>query len=81
MTPRAAVDAPSHHRPLADAVGSIAAEMITPYPPGIPIVAPGERITRPVVEWLRAGLERGMYVTGAADPSLATIRVVAEWDG
>ena len=78
MTPQAAVNAPSRHRLLADAVGSISAEMLTPYPPGIPIIAPGERITRPVLDYLRAGLAAGMYVTGAADPSLATIRAVAE---
>jgi lysine decarboxylase len=62
--------------PLAEAAGHIAAEVVTPYPPGIPLLAPGERITRPVVEYLQAGLAAGMHVTGAADPSLATLRVV-----
>jgi len=76
MTPRAAVAAPSRRVRLADAVGSIAAELLTPYPPGIPIAAPGERITRPMVEYLGAGLAHGMYVTGASDPSLQMVSVV-----
>ncbi len=62
--------------PLARSCGEIAAEMLTPYPPGIPVLAPGERITRPIVEYLRAGVAGGMHVTGASDPSLATVRVV-----
>ena len=57
--------------------GRIAAEQITPYPPGIPVVVPGERITQPVIDYLRSGLEAGMVLPDPADPSLETIRVVA----
>jgi lysine decarboxylase len=49
---------------------------VTPYPPGIPLLAPGERITASIVAYLQAGLAAGMHVTGAADPTLATLRVV-----
>ncbi len=59
-----------------DAVGRIAAEQITPYPPGIPVILPGERITEPVVEYLQTGLEAGMTLPDPADPSLKTIRVI-----
>jgi arginine decarboxylase len=60
-----------------DAVGRIAAEQITPYPPGIPAIVPGERINQPVVDYLLTGLEAGMTLPDPADPSLKTIRVMA----
>jgi arginine/lysine/ornithine decarboxylase len=50
--------------------------VITPYPPGIPLVAPGERITKRIVEYLQAGLRAGMHVAGPSDPTLTTVRVV-----
>jgi arginine/lysine/ornithine decarboxylase len=59
-----------------DAVGRIAAEQITPYPPGIPVILPGERINRPVVEYLLTALESGMTLPDPTDPSLKTIRVM-----
>ncbi|MFE9017136.1 aminotransferase class I/II-fold pyridoxal phosphate-dependent enzyme [Streptomyces sp. NPDC007808] len=64
--------------PTAEAVGRIAAEMITPYPPGIPVVLPGERLTEPVLKYLVTGVESGMFLPDAADGSLHTVRVVAE---
>ena len=59
-----------------DAVGRIAAEQITPYPPGIPVIVPGERINQQVVDYLLSGLEAGMVLPDPADPSLNTIRVM-----
>jgi arginine/lysine/ornithine decarboxylase len=59
-----------------DAVGRIAAEQITPYPPGIPVIVPGERINQEVVDYLLSGLEAGMTLPDPADPSLNTIRVM-----
>ena len=59
-----------------DAVGRIAAEQITPYPPGIPVILPGERINQDVVEYLLTGLDAGMTLPDPADPSLDTIRVM-----
>jgi arginine/lysine/ornithine decarboxylase len=57
------------------AAGRIAAEQITPYPPGIPAVVPGERLNQAVLDYLRSGLEAGMVLPDPADPSLDTIRV------
>ncbi|MCS7257348.1 MAG: hypothetical protein NZ562_12075 [Thermomicrobium sp.] len=78
LTPREAFFAPAERVPLACAAGRIAAEPITPYPPGIPVVAPGEAVRPEVVEFLRAGIAAGMRFNGASDPTLATIRVVRE---
>jgi arginine/lysine/ornithine decarboxylase len=59
-----------------DAVGRIAAEQITPYPPGIPVIVPGERINQAVIDYLLTGLEAGMVLPDPADPGLKTIRVM-----
>ena len=59
-----------------DAVGRIAAEQITPYPPGIPVIVPGERINQQVIDYLLSGLQAGMNLPDPADPSLKTIRVM-----
>ena len=63
--------------PADQAGGRIAAEQITPYPPGIPAVVPGERLNEAVIDYLRSGLEAGMNVPDAADATLSTFRVVA----
>jgi arginine decarboxylase len=77
MLPRDAFFAPAEHVAAADAVGRIAAEMLTPYPPGVPMVLPGERIDEESVAYLTAGVRAGMHVPDAADPQLETFRVVA----
>jgi arginine decarboxylase len=59
------------------AVGRICAEQITPYPPGIPVLLPGERIDAEVVDHLRSGLRAGMVLPDPTDPELGTIRVMA----
>jgi arginine decarboxylase len=59
-----------------EATGEIAAEQITPYPPGIPAIVPGERINSAVIDYLRSGLEAGMELPDSTDPTLKTIRVV-----
>ena len=78
MTPRAAFFAAVEQVPVADAAGRVIAELISPYPPGVPVLAPGERITREVLDYLTTGIEAGMLVPDAVDPSLETLRVVAE---
>jgi arginine decarboxylase len=62
--------------PAEKASGRISAEQITPYPPGIPAVVPGERLNDAVIDYLRSGLEAGMNIPDAADTSLKTFRVV-----
>ncbi|MGW5136402.1 aminotransferase class I/II-fold pyridoxal phosphate-dependent enzyme [Streptomyces sp. NPDC004135] len=77
MLPRAAFFAPAEHVPAERAAGRIAAEMISPYPPGVPVVAPGEVITDAVLDYLRSGADHGVLIPDAADPSVRTVRVVA----
>jgi arginine/lysine/ornithine decarboxylase len=77
MLPRDAFFGPAQHVPAEHAPGRIAAEMISPYPPGVPAVAPGEVITKEVVAYLRSGAEAGLLLPDASDPTARTLRVVA----
>jgi arginine/lysine/ornithine decarboxylase len=76
MSPREAFFAPSRAIPLAESIGEVSAELVIPYPPGIPVLAPGDVITAEKLDYLRAGAAQGMYISGTADHRLATIRIV-----
>ncbi|GAC53539.1 aminotransferase class I/II-fold pyridoxal phosphate-dependent enzyme [Gordonia amicalis] len=76
MLPRDAFFGDTESVSLDEAPGRIAAEQITPYPPGIPVVVPGEVLNEPVVEYLRTGKNAGMNLPDAADDALDTIKVV-----
>ncbi|WP_344238630.1 aminotransferase class I/II-fold pyridoxal phosphate-dependent enzyme [Kribbella hippodromi] len=80
MLPREAFFAAHETVPIEDSVGRVAAEQVTPYPPGIPAIVPGERISAGVTEYLRSGKAATMVIPDAADPDLKTIRVVADRD-
>jgi arginine decarboxylase len=77
LTPREAFFAPRETVPAAAAAGRIAAETVAPYPPGIPAIAPGEVVTAELVEALREAAAAGTRLAYCADPSLATLQVVA----
>jgi arginine decarboxylase len=77
MRPRDAFFA-DHSSVAADrAVGRVAAELICPYPPGVPVLAPGELVTAEALEGLREAMAAGTNIRYAADPSLETIQVVS----
>ncbi|MEU7041735.1 ornithine decarboxylase [Streptomyces varsoviensis] len=76
--PRDAFFGPVETVPLAEAEGRVVAEMLTPYPPGIPAALPGERLTPPVLRYLETGVAGGMHVPDAMDPTLRTVRVRKE---
>jgi len=78
MTPRDAFFARIEQVPIEKAEGRVAAEMVSPYPPGVPVIAPGERITAEVLEYLTSGVAAGMLIPDAADPGLTTLRVVTD---
>ncbi|WP_212735172.1 hypothetical protein [Herbidospora galbida] len=62
--------------PVDKAAGRIAAEMLTPCPPGVPAALPGERLTEDVPAYLHSGVAAGMVVPDAMDASLRSMRVV-----
>lgn len=75
-TPREAFFADHLRLPIAEAIGRVAAESLAVYPPGIPNVLPGERLTRPVVQHILEAAADGAVIRGASDRTLQTIRVV-----
>jgi arginine/lysine/ornithine decarboxylase len=78
MLPREAFFARTEHVKPKQAAGRISAELVTPYPPGIPAVAPGEVYSETAIDYLERVVAAGGFVEGAADSSLGTLRVVAE---
>ena len=77
MTPRAAVFADRHRIPLTKAVGQISAEQFCPYPPGVPLLGPGELVTQELIEAIQIAGTTGR-VAYCSDPTLKTIEVVSQ---
>jgi arginine decarboxylase len=77
LSPREAFFAPNETVGADAAVGRISAELIAPYPPGVPVLAPGERVTAAALDALREVKADGGRIAYAADPSLATFQVIA----
>lgn len=78
MSPREAFFSEHERVPATQAVGRIAAETAVPYPPGIPALAPGERIQGEVLKALQAEVASGTRVAYCGDPLLETVLVVKE---
>jgi lysine decarboxylase len=78
MGPREAFFAPQEVVPVERAVGRIATESLAAYPPGIPNVLPGERLTAETLDYIQQTLELGGSLRGASDRRLRTLRVVVE---
>ncbi len=81
MTPREAYLGEQEVVAAQEAVGRIAAESLATYPPGIPNVLPGERLSAETLAYVQRTLELGGSVRGASDRLLRTVRVVVEGKG
>lgn len=77
MSPRQAFFSDSEAVPVAAAIGRISAELVAPYPPGVPVLAPGELVSNEAVTALSSAKHEGVRIAYAADASLATLRVVS----
>lgn len=62
--------------PLKNSLGEISSEIVMAYPPGIPVVAPGERITKDVLDYIFYAKEKGSFLTGTEDLNIENINVV-----
>jgi arginine decarboxylase len=78
MTPREAFLGPQEIVATAEAVGRVAAESLAAYPPGIPNVLPGERLTAETLDYIEQTLAHGGSLRGASDRELRTLRVALE---
>jgi arginine decarboxylase len=77
MVPRQAFFAEREVVAIDRAIGRVSTELIAPYPPGIPVLAPGERITTDTIAALGRARDAGVRIAYAADPTLASLVVVA----
>ncbi len=76
LTPREAVLGRARRVPFSEAVGEVCAELLCPYPPGIPLLAPGELITKEVVSYLNGVIRVGGRINGQADMTGRAVRIV-----
>jgi lysine decarboxylase len=76
MAPQEAFYTRKRPLPMKESVGHIAGEFVMSYPPGIPIVAPGERITPDILEHILFAKDKGCFMTGTEDMNLDYIQVV-----
>ena len=73
-----AMDSGSEVRKLEESIGQISAEFGYLYPPGIPLIVPGEQITGQFIRNMRIYMEEGLYLQGLEDYTNKTIRVVSQ---
>ena len=78
MTPREAFLGPQEVVAARDAVGRVSAESLAAYPPGIPNVLPGERLTSETLDYIEETIAHGGSLRGASDRALKTLRVAVE---
>lgn len=78
LSPREAFFAESKTVTIEAAIGQVSAELVCPYPPGIPVLMPGERITTAAIGYLRQVVAAGGVITGAEDSTIETIRVITD---
>ena len=64
--------------PIKESAGKTSGEFVMAYPPGIPILAPGERITEEIINYIEYAKEKGCLLTGTEDMHVEKINVVLE---
>ena len=77
MTPQQAFYAGKKQVPIRWAAGCICAELVMCYPPGIPILTPGERVTEEIIEYILYAKEKGCSLQGTLDPNVELLNVIA----
>ncbi len=78
LTPREAFNSKTVSIPLVDSLGQISAEFLMAYPPGIPILCPGEIVTKEIVDYVQELKNANLYVQGTEDPEVVNIKVVSD---
>lgn len=78
LAPQQAFYAEKRSVPLRESEGQICSEFVMCYPPGIPILAPGELITKEILDYIGYTKEKGCSLTGTEDKSIENINIVKE---
>lgn len=76
VTPQFAFYANKKSLPIEQTEGMICSEFVMCYPPGIPILAPGERVTKKILDYIRYAKEKGCQMTGTEDPKIERLNVL-----
>ncbi|EES50668.1 aminotransferase class I/II-fold pyridoxal phosphate-dependent enzyme [Clostridium botulinum] len=76
LTPQEAFYSPKISMPMSESAGKVCAEFVMCYPPGIPILAPGEKITKEILDYISYAKEKGCFLTGTEDAKIENINVV-----
>lgn len=76
LTPQEAFYGETETLPINESAGRISCEFVMCYPPGIPIVAPGELITKEIIEYINYSKDRGCFMTGTEDMNIDYIKVI-----
>lgn len=78
VSPQDAFYAPKESLPLRETEGRVCSEFVMCYPPGIPILAPGERITAEILDYIEYAKEKGCSMTGPENPVIERLNVLKE---
>ena len=70
--------APKKSLPIEETASYICSEFVMCYPPGIPILAPGERVTTKILEYIAYAKEKGCQLTGPEDAAIERLNVLVE---
>lgn len=76
-SPQQAFYAKKERMPIRETAGRISGEFVMAYPPGIPILAPGEEITEDIIDYILYSRDRGCSMQGMEDPELKMLQVLA----
>ena len=76
VSPHEAFYGESQSLPIEETAGMVCTEFVMCYPPGIPILAPGERITPQILRYIRYAKEKGCSMTGPEDPEIKRLNVL-----
>ena len=76
VSPQDAFYADKESLPIMETDGRICSEFVMCYPPGIPILAPGERITKDILDYIQYAKEKGCSMTGPEDPAIERLNVL-----
>ena len=76
VTPQFAFYSPKECLPIRDTAGRICTEFVMCYPPGIPILAPGERVTEEIIDYILYAKDKGCQLTGPEDAAIERLNVL-----
>ena len=81
LTPQKAFYAEKISMSIIESKGKVSGEFVMAYPPGIPILAPGEKITEEIIEYIAYAKEKGCKLIGTEDVNVENIKVVVMEEG